>query len=159
MAKIYLGLGSNVGEREEFLRAAINTLSAKITNTTISSFYATAPWGKTDQAEFLNLCIFGETNLKPEELLKFIKQLEVSLGRAHSEKWGPREIDIDILFYDDLVVNTSQLEIPHPFLAERAFVLIPLAEIAPNLKHPVFKKTISELAKAVDSNGIKRLEQ
>lgn len=159
MAKVYLGLGSNVGERTKFLQAAIEALAAKITNLATSSIYETAPWGKTDQDEFLNLCISGETELTAEKLLEFIKQIEIDLGRVHGEKWGPREIDIDILLYDDLTVKTSQLEIPHPFIPERAFVLIPLAEIAPNLVHPVLKKTISELAKAVSPNGIKRLGQ
>lgn len=156
MTNLYLSLGSNVGDRKKFLDSAVEKLHGKISDIIASSMYETEPWGNLNQPQFLNMCLGGQTDLKPGELLEFIKSIESSLGRKHTEKWGPREIDIDILFYGDGVIDTSGIEIPHPFVAERAFVLIPLAEIAPDFKHPVLKKTVKELAESIDGSGVRK---
>lgn len=157
MATIYLSLGSNIGDRQEFLETAIAKLGSKITDIVSSSVYETEPWGNEDQESFLNICLRGQTSLSSEELLGFIKSVEKNLGRSHNQKWGPREIDIDILFYDNESIKSASLEIPHPYIAERAFVLIPLAEIAPGFIHPILKKSIGELASLIDTSGAKRL--
>ena len=107
-----------------------------------------------NQPAFLNMAVKCETALEPESLLKRLKQLEVQLGRERSFRWGPRLIDIDILFYDDLILKSKSLIIPHPRLQERAFVLVPLADIAPSFVHPVLKETIKELLSSVDTNDI-----
>lgn len=154
MAQICLSLGSNIGDRENFIKSAIELLKMKVVVQKISSLYETAPWGKTKQPNFLNICLVGETDLEPDELLEFIHETETHVGRTPSFKWGPREIDIDILFYDHQIVKAESLIIPHPHLEERAFVLVPLAEIAPKYKHPVLKKTIDQLAGEIDISGV-----
>src|SRR5271157_5263317 len=152
---IYLALGTNLGDRIANLRAAIEALSPEINVIAESKVYETPPWGYENQPAFLNMAVKGETALEPESLLKRLKQLEVQLGREQSFHWGPRLIDIDILFYDNLILKSESLIIPHPRLHERAFVLVPLAEIAPDFIHPVLKKTIKELlASSVDINDI-----
>ena len=151
---IYLALGTNLGDRPANLRAAIKALPPSIVHRQSSSVYETPPWGVEDQPAFLNMAIKCETILEPEALLNHLKQLEVQLGRLQSFRWGPRLIDLDILFYDELILNTGQLMIPHPRLHERAFVLVPLAEIAPDLIHPVLKKSVKELAADVNTKGI-----
>ncbi|MGA7194973.1 MAG: 2-amino-4-hydroxy-6-hydroxymethyldihydropteridine diphosphokinase [Anaerolineales bacterium] len=151
---IYLALGTNLGDRSANLRAAIKALSPEIKVIAESKVYETPPWGYENQPAFLNMAVKCETALEPESLLKRLKQLEVQLGREQSFRWGPRLIDIDILFYDDLILESESLTIPHPSLHERAFVLVPLAEIAPNFVHPVLKKSIKELSMTLDSNGI-----
>lgn len=156
-ATVYLSLGSNIGDRQAYLSGAIDKLKEKLENIKTSPIYETEPWGYTDQASFLNMCLRGQTTLEPDQLLKFLKSIESESGRSHAEKWGPREIDIDILFYDEEIVDVGGLKIPHPHIAERAFVLVPLAEIAPDLAHPVLKKTIAELAESIDSSGVERL--
>ena len=152
---VYLALGTNLGDRPANLRAAIQALPPSIIHRQSSSIYETPPWGVEDQPAFLNMAVRCETTLEPEALLKHIKQLEIQLGRQQSYRWGPRLIDLDILFYDDLILNTAQLIIPHPRLHERAFVLVPLAEIAPDFIHPVLKKSIRELRANVNTEGIK----
>ena len=144
----FLGLGSNVGERQKFLTGAIEELKA-LQNVKVvwaSSVYETDPFGNIDQPKFLNAAIEIETQLIPAELLKELKRIEQHVGRVSAERWGPREIDIDILVYDGLVVDEEPLKVPHVELAERKFVLVPLKEIAPDLVHPVSGMTISELA-------------
>jgi 2-amino-4-hydroxy-6-hydroxymethyldihydropteridine diphosphokinase len=116
-----------------------------------SSRYQTAAWGKTDQPDFINQVLKLETSLRPLEVLKTILGIERKLGRERTEKWGSRTIDIDILFYDQEVVASSELTIPHPYLQQRAFTLIPLAELEPDFVHPVFKKTVSELLDELES--------
>ena len=151
---VYLALGTNLGDRPANLRAAITALSPDVKVIAESKVYETPPWGVEDQPTFLNMAVKCETALEPESLLKYLKQLEVQLGREQSFRWGPRLIDIDILFYDNLILNSESLIIPHRRLHERAFVLVPLADIAPDFVHPVLKKTIKELLTGVDVNNI-----
>ncbi len=150
LAIAYLGLGSNLGEREENLRQALTLLSLKVNLEEVSSVYETEPVGYKEQPLFLNLVCRITTNLPPDELLHFAKDIETSMGRVPSEQVNsPRPIDIDILFYDNKIMETQDLTIPHPRLKDRAFVLIPLNEIAPDLVHPKLGKSIARLADAV----------
>lgn len=146
MAVVYLLLGSNMGNSIQFLADARtnieNELGAILAS---SSTYQTAAWGKTDQPDFMNQVVKVTCNLAPEEVLQTILAIEKKLGRERAEKWAARTIDIDILFYDLMIINHDNLVIPHPFLQERAFALAPLAELAPNLEHPILKKTITTL--------------
>lgn len=146
MSTAYIGIGSNLGSREENCERAIRLLSENgITVTKRSSIIETRPWGVTDQPEFVNMAVEIETSLKPEELLHILKKIEIETGRQPALRWGPRLIDLDILLYEDMVMKTTDLEVPHPHLAEREFALKPLAEIAPDKEHPVLKKSIREL--------------
>lgn len=146
MALVYIGLGSNVGDRKANCRRAIEGLNSKgIVVMKISSLYETKPWGLKEQPDFINMAAEVETGLPPEELLAAVKDIEKDMGRDSTVKWGPRIIDLDILFYDDIVVNINHLRIPHPLLHERDFVLAPLSEIAPDKVHPVLKKTVRQL--------------
>lgn len=156
MSQVYLSLGSNIGNRREFINRALNSIGGFCKITKISPIYETEPWGKTDQPKFLNLCLEAETSLEPEQLLKKLKKAEQALGRTKTDKWGKREIDLDILFYEDRVLNSAYLVLPHPRIEERAFVLVPLAEIAPDFIHPILKKPIRELVKNIGSEGVKQ---
>jgi 2-amino-4-hydroxy-6-hydroxymethyldihydropteridine diphosphokinase len=151
---IYLSTGSNLGDRALNLRNAIASLIPEVQTLTQSSIYETEPWGYSDQPTFLNQVIKASTILEPIELLNFLKEIERLMGRQETFRFGPRKIDLDILFYDDLILDTPKLIVPHPHIAERAFVLIPLAEIAPDLIHPIYKKTIQELKACVDASSI-----
>jgi 2-amino-4-hydroxy-6-hydroxymethyldihydropteridine diphosphokinase len=151
----FLAFGSNMGNRLANLKAAIYNLTPQMAVKNRSSVYETPPWGFTEQAPFLNQVVMVNTYLAPEALLGHLKRLETALGRVPNFHNGPRLIDIDILFYDDLVEDTPPLIIPHPRLHERAFVLVPLAEIAPDLIHPVFGKPIYELLDRLDRSDIK----
>jgi 2-amino-4-hydroxy-6-hydroxymethyldihydropteridine diphosphokinase len=134
-ARIVLALGGNVGDKDLSLRRALRAIAGEpgIELTAVSRLYRTAPWGKTDQDWFVNACALGLTRLAPEALLERIKALEVELGRAPAVRWGPRVIDIDLIAYDDIAFKTERLTLPHPELFNRAFVLVPLAEIAADL--------------------------
>lgn len=152
---VYLGLGTNLGDRLQNLHQAMEHLSGLLRILRISSVYETLPWGVRDQPMFLNLVAEAETNLPPMELLHQLKQIEQKIGRTATFYLGPRLIDIDILFYGDLMLYTPELTIPHIFISQRAFVLVPLAELAPNLKHPTLGCTIQELLPGVDVSTVK----
>ena len=145
---VYLALGSNVGNRLANLKNAISNLTPQLNVKKKSPVYETPPWGFKEQEPFLNQVVMAETYLEPEALLGHLKRLETALGREVSFQNGPRLIDMDILFFDDLVLDSPPLVIPHPRLHQRAFVLVPLNEIVPELVHPVSGKTIAELLEA-----------
>jgi 2-amino-4-hydroxy-6-hydroxymethyldihydropteridine diphosphokinase len=146
MNKAYLSLGSNEGERARWLRKAIDLITAGCGKILAKShIYETAAWGITSQADFLNMAVCIETEKRPLELLEAILEIETGMGRERTIKWGPRIIDIDILFYNDEVINLPGLVIPHPYMQDRKFTLTPLEEVAPEYKHPVLQKTVSDL--------------
>ena len=153
---VYLALGTNLGDRPANLKQAIASLTPQMEVKSKSAVYETPPWGFTDQPTFLNQVIKVNTYLDAEPLLKHLKRLEVALGRKESFPNGPRLIDMDILFYDDLVVNKPSIVIPHPRMHERGFVLLPLMDIAPNLIHPVSRKSVREMASLCDVRGIEK---
>jgi 2-amino-4-hydroxy-6-hydroxymethyldihydropteridine diphosphokinase len=153
---VYLALGTNLGDRPANLQAAIAALPPAVTVMKRSPVYETQPWGVTDQPAFLNMVLSGKTCLDPLVLLARLKLLETRLGRQPSVRYGPRKIDIDLLFYDDMLLNSPELTIPHPGLHERAFVLVPLADLAAELIHPVFRKTIRQLLGELDTTGVQR---
>jgi 2-amino-4-hydroxy-6-hydroxymethyldihydropteridine diphosphokinase len=142
---VYLSLGSNVGDRRARLLEALGRLSVLAPIAAVSSFYETEPVEVTDQPWFLNAVIAIETEQSPEQLIASVLQIEEAMGRKRVQKKGPRSIDIDILLFGDEVVNSPDVTIPHPAMHERRFVLEPLAEIAPDLRHPVLNKTTREL--------------
>ena len=150
----YLSLGANLGNREETLQEAVRRIGAaeSIELTAGSSVYETEPWGKLDQPRFLNLAVAVETTLSPEALLALAQKIEKELGRVRHERWGARTIDIDILYFDGVERNTPDLTLPHPYMTERAFVLVPLAEIAPTLT--VKGKTVEAWRQATEDQGI-----
>jgi len=154
---IYLSLGSNVDNRSANLKAAISSLAPQMDVKKKSHVYETPPWGYTEQEKFLNQVVMAKTYLDPEPLMKHIKRLEVALGRKATFRYGPRLIDIDILFYDDLVLETPSLTIPHPHLHERGFVLVPMMDIAPDHVHPIIGKSVREMAALCNLGGIQKI--
>ena len=158
MKTAYLGLGSNVGDREANLARARELLeSDRLRVVRVSSVYETAPRDFLDQPHFLNQVVEVETDLFPLQLLDRAKSVERQMGRAKAVAKGPRVIDVDVLVYGDAVVNSATLRIPHAALEEREFVLAPLAELAPELRHPVSGRTMRELLAAVGSQGVRRI--
>jgi 2-amino-4-hydroxy-6-hydroxymethyldihydropteridine diphosphokinase len=144
--QVLLSLGSNLGNKIEQLHQAIRYLHNETGNVTnVSSAYKTAPWGKASTNSYMNQAVILETTLTPSKLLQSIQEIENRLGRIRTEKWGDRTLDIDIVFYDQSTISVPELSIPHSELANRRFVLLPANEIAPNWKHPIWGKTISEL--------------
>jgi 2-amino-4-hydroxy-6-hydroxymethyldihydropteridine diphosphokinase len=152
VAIAYIGIGSNLGNRQKNCLHAVELLEGKrIIVKKRSSMHETKPWGVKDQPRFINMAIEIETGLESKELLRILKIVEKELGRKESFRWGPRSIDLDILLFGDLVLKEDDLEIPHPLMHERDFVLKPLCEIAPDIIHPVLKKKIRELLQELEN--------
>lgn len=144
---VYLGLGSNMGDRGKNIQEAINRLNSNcnMVVVSVSPLYNTAPFGFESQPDFLNGAAEIRTNLAPYEVLEACMDVEKSLGRIRTLRWGPRIIDLDILFYDDMILNDERLVIPHPLLHEREFVLLPLKDIAPEITHPIYKISVLKM--------------
>ncbi len=139
MVKIYLALGSNVGDRKKNIKKAIDLLSKEIKDVKVASLYETEPVGYINQPKFINTALEGYTNLSPDELLKFCQDVEKKVGRIYRFKWGPREIDIDILLYGNFKIDKPNLKIPHPLMLERDFVMKPLKELNPNITEEIMR--------------------
>ncbi|MGO8951428.1 MAG: 2-amino-4-hydroxy-6-hydroxymethyldihydropteridine diphosphokinase [Ktedonobacterales bacterium] len=155
--RAFLGLGTNLGDRRRQLLQAVNLLAECMAVELLSSVYDTAPMQVVDQPRFLNLVCSVRTDYTPENLLRLLKSIERRLGRVAGPRFGPRAIDIDLLFYDTLVLESPTLTVPHPRIPGRAFVLLPLAEIAPTLEHPVLHVEIATMAEAVSPADVIKL--
>ncbi len=155
----YIGLGSNIGDRAENLKRAIDFLKTKegFEVKKGSSYYETKPVGFKEQGWFLNAVVEVETSLSPEGILRVCQEIEDEMGRKRGVRWGPRIIDLDILLYGDSIIDREDLKIPHPLMHNRKFVLVPLVEIAPEVIHPVLKKTVSSLLRELqDEQQVRR---
>lgn len=152
----YVALGSNLGDREKNLKEALKHIAALPETKAIksSSIYETEPVGEPKQRPFYNAVVKIETSLAPERLLQKLQEIEKAFGRVRKEKWGPRTLDLDILLYEQQIIATDKLTIPHPLMAERAFVLEPLAEIDPEAYHPVLEKTAAELLRELMDKSV-----
>ncbi|WP_214070232.1 2-amino-4-hydroxy-6-hydroxymethyldihydropteridine diphosphokinase [Mucilaginibacter sp. dw_454] len=155
MNNVFLLLGSNMGDRKEYLQQAVLHISFDVSpDMRISSVYETQSWGKVDEPDYLNMVVEVKTDLSAQTILDKILSIEQVMGRKREEKWGSRTIDIDILYYNNDIIDTPGLSIPHPQLQNRAFTLAPLVELAPNFIHPVLKKTNLQLKKDLKDNLI-----
>ncbi|MEZ2227563.1 MAG: 2-amino-4-hydroxy-6-hydroxymethyldihydropteridine diphosphokinase [Microcoleus sp.] len=156
--KCAIALGSNLGDSLTILKSAIETLNntPEIEVKSHSSWYQTAPIGPP-QPDYINACAILEVTLEPEQLLLALLEIEIKFNRIRQEKWGPRTLDLDLLLYDNLVLETPTLILPHPRMTKRAFVLVPLAEIAPDWVHPVTGSAIAQMVQTADSSGIEKM--
>ena len=154
---VFLGLGSNMGRREAHLRDGVQLLAQSLEVVETSSIYETEPWGYSEQQPFLNMVCRSQTGMAPEELLLLCQDIEQRVGRKPTFRYGPRILDVDILAYGEQVIAIPTLDVPHPRMAERAFVLVPLAEIAPEWTHPVLGKSVSQLLEEVSGTEGVRL--
>lgn len=151
--KLVLSLGSNLGNRYAYLQQAIIAINEAFdTVSLVAQFYETPPWGDTNQSRFINTVVLVETTLSPEQCIALLQEIEITLGRTKTHKWGPRSIDIDILFYENEILLQEDLIIPHPHLQNRAFVLAPLCDLIPAYPHPVLDKTMAEILTGLDNN-------
>jgi 2-amino-4-hydroxy-6-hydroxymethyldihydropteridine diphosphokinase len=155
--RVYLALGTNIGDREGNLQTAKAAMQPKVTILEESPIYVTPPWGYLDQPDFLNQVIAVTTRLAPVSLLRFLKQIEKTMGREKLIQNGPRLIDLDILFYGNRVVDEGNLQIPHPRMPGRAFVLVPLNDLASDFIHPQLELSILDMLIGVDTSGVKPL--
>ena len=151
---VYFSLGSNLGDKEQNLRLAVQNIEKRIGRIiSLSAFYATEPWGFSSKNTFLNAALCAETALPPMEVLEATQEIERKMGRTHKSvngAYGDRVIDIDLLLYGDLILDTPTLKLPHPLMQERRFVMEPLAEIAPDVVHPLLRKTMKEIEQMID---------
>ncbi len=158
MEDVFIGAGSNLGDRRENLKHAIEELKKYNTQVIkVSPIYETEPWGVKEQPPFLNLVLLCRTVLEPPELLECLKSIEKSVGRKDTFHWGPRIVDLDIIFYGKRIINEPGLTVPHPYLRERAFVLKPLSDIAPDFKDPLTGMKVIELLARISQKGITRI--
>lgn len=154
--EVYISLGSNIGDKKSNLQKAIALISIKCEVVAQSSLYETAPWGNINQDNFVNQVIYLKTLYSPKNLMTFLLAVESEMGRIREDKWGPRTIDLDILFYDDVIIDEEKLKVPHPQISARKFILTPMAELSQSLIHPVLNKTINSLlAECSDNSEVK----
>ncbi len=156
--RVAIGLGSNLGESQQILRGALAQLRAMedVDVELVSSFYGTKPIGPP-QPDYVNACAVVRTTCSPSDFLAGLQGIEQDFDRVRLERWGPRTLDLDILLWGDEVINLPDLQVPHPRMAERGFVLVPLAEIVPDWRHPVLGEAIADLLKIVDCSGVEQL--
>jgi 2-amino-4-hydroxy-6-hydroxymethyldihydropteridine diphosphokinase len=151
---VFIALGTNLGDRGSNLRAAIAAFPPQVQVVSESRIYETAPWGYREQPDFLNQVVHAETDLPPSALLAYLKAIEEQIGREPTFRYGPRIVDLDILFIEDCIINQVDLSIPHPRLHERAFVLVPLADLVPDFLHPILGCTVGDLLAEIGNDGV-----
>lgn len=157
--RVLLSLGSNLEPRRRHLDAAVAALATMIDDVVCSAIYTTEPVGVVDQPDFLNMAVVGTSAMAPEALVRACKALELQLGRRHRERWREREIDIDVLLVDDVVIDTDEVQIPHPRMPDRRFVLVPAADVAPSMFHPLRQRSVADLlATCPDTAAVVRLD-
>ena len=157
MTNVFLGIGGNLGDRRATMRRAVAEIRAVVDDVRVSSMYETAAWGVTDQPSFLNAVVRGSTELSPLELLDAMQAIENQLGRVRTQHWGPRTMDIDILLYGSDVIDVPRLKVPHPYMAQRGFVLRPLADLAAGLTLPD-GSLVGELLTTIDQDDLRQIE-